>query len=309
MMWMELAVIALAVASGALLLLAQAGRVAERERARERLGDDAPGAIDVAESAHHRLAGIRNPLVRRLCRRCWSAGWQISPRQLILACIGWAALALLLVAAFRAIGLLMALVIPAVAWLAVYRREQKRRQRINEQLPAFLGYVMRALSAGNTFEDALQNAAREASDPIARVFSSVSRQVQLGAEIEDTLGEIAGLYRLRALHILAMGARVNRRYGGSMRRIIATLVQAIRQQEEAGRELKALTGETRFSAYVVAALPVAISVFFYLQNPSYYAVMLQSGGGRIAIVAALLLEAIGLFTIWRMMSRLKEPEQ
>lgn len=309
MMWMELAVIALAVAGAALLLLAQAARVAEREQARERLGAGEAGGAEGAETAHHRLARIRNPMLRRLCRRCWSAGWQVSPQQLMLACVGWAVLTLLLVAAFRAIGLLMALAIPVVAWLAVYRREQKQRQRINEQLPAFLGYVMRALSAGHTFEEALQNAAREASDPIAGVFASVSRQVQLGAEIDDTLAEVAGLYRLRALHILAMGARVNRRYGGSMRRIIATLVETIRQQEEAGRELKALTGETRFSAYVVATLPVAISAFFYLQNPSYYAAMLQSGGGRIAVVVALLLEAIGLFTIWRMVSRLKEPDQ
>jgi len=37
--------------------------------------------------------------------------------------------------------------------------------------------------------------------------------------------------------------------------------------------------------------------------------MLQSSGGRIAIVLALLLEALGLFIIWRMMARLQEPDQ
>lgn len=124
----------------------------------------------------------------------------------------------------------------------------------------------------------------------------------------EVLAQAARIHELRALHILAMSARVNRRFGGSMRRVIASLIETIRRQEAAARELKALTGETRFSAYVVAAIPVAISLFFYLQNPQYYADMLESGSGRIAIALALLLEAFGLALIWRMMARLQEPD-
>lgn len=310
MSWIVLTIAALVIAALALLLLAQASRVAGNEQAEARLGqgvETRPADDDAANGA--RLARIRNPLIRALCQRCWSAGVDISPGVLAVALLVWVLVSVLLIFVWQLIGLVLALLPVLAVWLLIMQRERTRRRRINEQLPGFLGYLVRALTAGNTLEEGLHHAAIEASEPIRSVFMSVSRQIRLGADMEDTLAETATVYRLRSLHILAMSARVNRRYGGSMRRIIATLIDTIRQQEEAGQELKSLTGETRFSAYVVAAIPIAISVFFYLQNPAYYATMLQSHGGRIAIVLALALEALGLLIIWRMMSRLKEPDQ
>lgn len=310
MTWILLAIAALVLGACALLLLSQAARVSGNEQAEERLGQDLQ-AQPLNENAINgdRSSRIRNPLLRAVCRRCWSAGLDVSPGVLGAVLLVWLLLSVLLIVVWHLIGLILALVPVLAGWLLIAQREHSRRRRINEQLPGFLGYLVRSLTAGNTLEEGLHHAAIEASEPIRGVFMSVSRQIRLGADIEDTLAETARIYRLRALHILAMSARVNRRYGGSMRRIIATLIDTIRQQEEAGQELKSLTGETRFSAYVVAAIPVAISVFFYLKNPTYYAPMLQSHGGRITIVLAIALEAAGLLIIWRMMSRLKEPDQ
>ena len=191
----------------------------------------------------------------------------------------------------------------------VLRHLQNRlRHRLNQQLPQFLGYMLRALTAGNSFEEAMYAAALESDAPIRDVFLSVTRQVELGGDLETSLAGTARLYELKALDILALSATVNRQYGGSMRQIMATLIDTIRQREAASAELKALTGETRFSAYVVAAIPLAITGFFYIQNPGYYADMLTSTGGQLAAVLAVLLELLGLFIIWRMMAGLKEPE-
>lgn len=307
-MWLVLAVAALLFGAGALLVMAQAVLAAQNEKAESRLGQglQADTAQDIAFS-RDRLSRIKNPLVRTACRSFWSAGIDVSPKAVTLGLVFWPAFVVFATILWGVVGLVVAFLPVVVIWLVLGQIEQRRRRRINEQLPNFLGYLVRSLTAGNTLEEGLHHAALESSEPIRSVFSSVSRRIRLGADIEDTLSETAGVYRLRALHILAMSTRVNRRYGGSMRRIIATLIDTIRQQEEAAQELKSLTAETRFSAYVVAAIPIAISVFFYLQNPAYYASMLQSGGGRIAIMLALALEALGLLIIWRMMSRLKDP--
>ena len=305
-MWAVGVVVALLLVAGALLLLARAGQAAEAETLAERVGGRDTAADALGEPTA--LRRVRNPLLRALCRHCWSGGVDVAPRTLALLLGLWFALLLAAPLLLGPVGLLAVVLLAIVAVLYVLQRKRARRRRVNAQLPNYLGYLVRALTAGNTLEEGLYSAAQESDEPIRGVFLSVSRQVRLGASVEETLAEAARLHDLRALHILAMSARVNRRYGGSMRRVIASLIDTIRTQEAAARELKALTGETRFSAYVVAAIPIAISVFFYLQNPAYYATMLESSGGRMAIVLALALEALGLFIIWRMMSRLMEPD-
>lgn len=166
--------------------------------------------------------------------------------------------------------------------------------------------MQRSLTAGNTLEEALQSAALESSEPIRSVFMSVARQVRLGATVEATLREAGKVHDLRALHILALSATVNRRFGGSMRRVIKSLIDAIRRQEAASRELKALTGETRFSAWIVAAIPIALAGVFYVINPGYYQPMLASIGGRIALGVAVGLQVLGIFLIWRMLASLRD---
>ncbi|MES1925924.1 type II secretion system F family protein [Salinisphaera sp. T31B1] len=302
--------LALAILAVALWIYAESGRVSERERLARRLGDTDPTTADAPGEAVGRgdPTRLRNPLIRLIARHCWAAGMEVDSQRIAMVILVAGALALLLIVVFGLIGLGLVGIGIMLGWFSIARRRRTRRRRINTQLPNFLGYLVRALTAGNTLEEGIHSAAMESAEPIRSVFLSVSRQVRLGASIEDTLAEAAAMHDLRALHILAMSARVNRRYGGSMRRVIASLIETIRQQEAAARELKALTGETRFSAYVVAAIPIAISLFFYLQNPAYYAAMLQSSGGRLAVVLALGLEALGLAIIWRMMARLQEPE-
>jgi len=307
-MWLLVVATALLLLAVAMLVLASAAHTSERERITRRIVAD-PGPADDAPRVQQRLEDIPSPLLREACRRLWSAGFTgVLPAGVVragaLACAG----VLLAVIVLGVAGLVLALALAVGAMLVLAQRKRARRRRINAQMPDFLGYLMRALAAGNTLEQGIDSAAVASAQPIRSVFLSVSRQVRLGASLDEVLAQAARIHELRALHILAMSARVNRRFGGSMRRVIASLIETIRRQEAAARELKALTGETRFSAYVVAAIPVAISLFFYLQNPQYYADMLESGSGRIAIALALLLEAFGLALIWRMMARLQEPD-
>lgn len=305
-MMVILVAVALLLVVGAYWVFAAAGERESQESAEQRVGD-----IDFGESVDQ-LAGlrnlqdIRNPVTRHICYQFWGAGVDVSPRTANLLMIVLAAVVLLFLLISPLVGLAVALAIVLGGYLLLKQRVAARRRQIADQLPDFLEYMQRSLTAGNTLEEALQSAALESNEPIRSVFMSVARQVRHGASVEDTLVEAADVHNLRALHILAMAATVNRRFGGSMRRVIKSLIDAIRRQEAASRELKALTGETRFSAWVVAAIPIGIAVIFYLLNPGYYEPMLASTGGRITLAVAVGLQLLGIFIIWRMVASLRD---
>jgi len=307
MTFVILTVFALLLVSGAIWVLSQARTKENQESFAQRVGQSEAGEMVDELAGLRNLQRIRNPISRYICHHFWGAGIDLSVGSANIFLALFVVITLLIVLVDPFVGISLAVSVIAIGYLALQQRINARRRRILEQLPDFLEYVMRSLTAGNTLEEALRSAALESNDPIRSLFLSVSRQVRLGATVENTLGEAADVHNLRALHILALSARVNRRFGGSMRRVVKSLVQTIRRQDAAVRELKALTGETRFSAWVVAAIPIAISAFFYFQNPGYYEVMLSSGGGRLALVIAVALQGLGIFIIWRMIASMQEP--
>ena len=291
----------------ALVMVARAQAKQSEEGFAERVGQSGTGEVVDELAGLRNLQRIRNPVTRDICHRFWGAGIDLSPSNANILMAIFIVVFVLLLLTDPVLAVSLAVSVVAIGYLFLQQRVNARRRKILDQLPDFLEYVMRSLTAGNTLEEALQSAALESQDPIRGLFLSVSRQVRLGATVEGTLSEAADIHDLRALHIMAMSARVNRRFGGSMRRVVKSLVTTIRRQDAAVRELKALTGETRFSAWVVAAIPIAISGFFYFLNPGYYTDMLDSGGGKFSIGLALFLQALGIFIIWRMIATMRDP--
>lgn len=202
----------------------------------------------------------------------------------------------LTMAALGVVVYLVAVVLWALA------REMTRQNKMREQLPGFLEHMMRILNAGNSLEEALAGATEECPEPLSEIFERVSRQVRLGAPIEETLTEVAGLSGMRELQVMALATQINRRFGGSLKRIFKSLVAAIHQQDAARREMRALTAETRFSAVVLAIVPMGMMLYILSQNPSYYQEMWNDPGGRNLLMAAVILQLIGVAVIWRMVN-------
>jgi len=302
MIWAVFGALALLLVAAAAYMLASASARERREALAERVGELGVGELVDEFAGLRNLQRIRNPITRSICHRFWGAGMDVKPATVNAGLVAYAVIGVLSLLVWPALGLVLLVAAPALAYLILEARVNARRQRILEQFPDYLEYVLRSLTAGNSLEEAIQAGALEATDPIRSLFLSVSRQVRLGATVEGTLGEAAEVHDLRALHILAMAARVNRRFGGSMRRVVKSLINTIRSQDAAGRELKALTGETRFSAWVVAAIPLIIGGLFYFSNPQYYEAMLASTEGYIALGVAVFLQALGAFLIWRMVA-------
>ncbi|MEN8720537.1 MAG: type II secretion system F family protein [Oceanococcaceae bacterium] len=201
---------------------------------------------------------------------------------------------------FALIGLVVYMV-AVILWALA--REMQRQNKMREQLPNFLEHMMRILNAGNSLEEALSGATDECPEPLADVFRRVSRQVRLGAPIEETLTEVALLSGMRELQVMALATQINRRFGGSLKRIFKSLVAAIHQQDAARREMRALTAETRFSAVVLAIVPIGMMLYILSQNPDYYTQMWNDGGGRSLLLAAVGLQLLGVVIIWRMVNR------
>lgn len=292
---------------GAIFLLLRASaqvRKADVDLRLRVLGDEAS-----AEELAVRRQTQGNFLVRFVCRMFWRAGIDLPQETVAKGLLVAAALVPLLLLVFGvlaggfAIGIAMVIVVGVLS-----RNAARRRAKIVEQLPVFLEGVMRVLAAGNTLEESLAAAAREAQDPIRPLFVSIGRQVRLGAPVEVVLAETGDIHRLRDLKIMALAASINRKYGGSLKQVMKSLITTIRQRDVAARELRALTAETRFSAMVLAIIPVALSLYIFSRNTAYYATMWADPSGRWYLIASVVLQLIGVAILFRMMNATEDPD-
>lgn len=285
---------------------AQERALAEQLRVRALGSEDAAALVDAYRP---RREGIRDPVTAWLCTLLWRTGAEVEPAVvmriwLASLLIGFPLL-LLLFGWIAGLGLGSFVAVLGWAWLA--RKAAARRGLMLEQFPAYLEAMMRVLSAGNTLEESIAIAARESAEPLKPLMISVARQVRLGAPIDAVLMETAEIHELNDVKVMALAAAINRKYGGSLRNILRSLVNAIRSRDTAARELRALTAETRFSAVVLSVMPIGLSLYIYLQNPQYYGEILQDLSGRAMLLGSLTMQITGIIILFRMMRSTDGP--
>lgn len=218
----------------------------------------------------------------------------------------WGAAWLLLVALAGGIagwpGAILTLVLGPMLWrLYMSWRYRRRLRRMIEQLPGMLDHAVRSLKAGRTLSDAVLSAVEISADPLKGAMQRVQRNVQMGASLDEALQDMADLYEQDELRVLALGMRINHRYGGNASELLENLVKLIREREQGARQLRALTGETRMTAGVLALLPVAMAGYFLLANPRYLLSMWNDPSGQMMLLAAFTLQVLGCLALWRML--------
>lgn len=306
MVGIVIALLALLLLGSALALLARAQAQEKNEGLKLRLRVEG-ASDDIVPTAS--IASIRNPVVRWVCRLFWRTGSEIEPKTVVQAFVALLMVAVVLAIAINpfvaaaAVGLFLVL-----TYMVQSQRASRRRVKIIEQLPSFLENVIRVLAAGNTFEESLVQAARESQDPIRPLFVSIGRQVRLGATLDGVLAEAGDIYRIRDLKVMSLATSINRKYGGSMRSVLKSLIVAIRQRGTAAKELRALTAETRFSAFVLAGLTIFLFLFLFFSNRNYYDSMLATTGGTIMLGVSGGLVFLGFFVLWRMIKSIDEAD-
>ncbi|MOA07626.1 Bacterial type II secretion system protein F domain protein [compost metagenome] len=173
------------------------------------------------------------------------------------------------------------------------------------QLPQLLDHVIRSLKSGRPLGDAMLLAMCDCADPLQQSFHRTRRNIERGVPLGVALDEFAELYEREEFRILALGVRINQRYGGNAGELLDNLIVMIRDRDKAARQLRALTGETRISALVLGVLPVSLAAYIFVSNPDFLLNLWNDPSGKAVLLVALLLQVVGSLLLWRMMRSIR----
>ena len=195
---------------------------------------------------------------------------------------------------------LAALVLVPLAFAAYLDRRLARRTRaFEEQLPPTLGLIASSLRSGHTLLRSIDMMVEESPPPMSEEFERVLAETRLGLPLMDALDRMAERVELADFEWIVHAIRIQQSTGGKLADLLFTLAEYMRAREEVRREVRVLTAEGRFSAYVLIALPFFVGLWIQVSNPDYFSDMFQPIG-FLMLGAGALMMGIGSFIITRM---------
>ncbi|WP_344957608.1 type II secretion system F family protein [Zobellella aerophila] len=180
-------------------------------------------------------------------------------------------------------------------------RYRRRVKQMVSQLPQMLDHMIRSLKSGRTLGDATLLAMNSAPNPLQRGMGRSRRFIERGGGLGDAMDSFAELYEQPEFRLLALGVRVNQRYGGNATEVLQNLISLIWERENASHQLRAMTGETRISALVLGGMPLAMAAYIFVSNPEFLMGLWQDPAGKLVLLSALIFQALGSFMLWRML--------
>lgn len=184
---------------------------------------------------------------------------------------------------------------PSTAW-----HKRWRLRRLREQLPEALDVMARALRAGHAVPTSLAMVVEESADPLRREFALVVEDMRFGKSFPDALKGLTARVDVEEVRFLVTCLLIQRETGGSLPQMLDEVSRLIRTRMEFAAKIKAVSAEARFSAIVLAGLPVILAGLISLINPDYLSPLWTEPLGQGLAITALGLMGCGILVMRRM---------
>jgi tight adherence protein B len=185
-------------------------------------------------------------------------------------------------------------------WIYLGRKQARRLKAFNAQLAPTLQLLAGSLQAGLSVAQGMDTIVREGAEPVSGEFRRALVETRLGVQIEDALEAMAARMMSDDFKWTVMAIRIQREVGGNLAELMLNVAATLREREFLRRQVKSLSAEGRFSAYILLALPPGILLYEATTNATYLHPLIATPIGWVLLGAMGALMGIGAFMMNRM---------
>ena len=178
--------------------------------------------------------------------------------------------------------------------------KQKRKQRLQKQLPEALDLISRALKAGHAFIGGIKLVAEEFDDPLGPEFGEMLEEINYGVSTQVALKNLAKRVDCNEIKYFVVGVILQRETGGNLAELMDTLAFLIRERFKFDGKVQTLSAEGKLSAVVLVILPFSIIAYLKFTQPDYMNLLFSDPIGRVMAVVAGIMMIIGIFVMKKM---------
>ena len=233
---------------------------------------------------------IPNPALLQLRLTQTGKSWRLG--QYVLASVGLAAamIGLLLFQGFPVllaitVGLLIGVALPH---MVVSNLIKRRIKAFNSKFPDAIELMVRGLRSGLPISETMQIVAEEIPDPVGGEFRSVADKMKIGRTMDSALQDTAQRLGTPEFQFFVISLAIQRETGGNLAETLSNLADVLRKRAAMKLKIRAMSSESKASAYIIGALPFIVFGLIWWINGSYMQnffvderLMIAGGGGMV----------------------------
>ncbi|TCM19426.1 tight adherence protein B [Novosphingobium sp. PhB165] len=161
----------------------------------------------------------------------------------------------------------------------------RRTNSFNSKFADAIDLLVRGLRSGLPVTETLGVVAKEVPGPVGEEFKLVTERIKIGKTMEDALQDTADRLAIPEFNFFCITLAIQRETGGNLAETLANLADVLRKRTQMKLKIRAMSSESKASAYIVGSLPFIVYGMIYWVNPSY--------AGRFFIDERLMVAGIG----------------
>lgn len=146
---------------------------------------------------------------------------------------------------------------------------KKRLNDFNAKFPDAIELLVRGLRSGLPVTETLGVVAQEIPGPVGAEFKAVGERIRIGRTMEESLQETADRLGTPEFQFFVITLAIQRETGGNLAETLSNLADVLRKRAQMKLKIRAMSSESKASAYIVGALPFIVFGMIWWINPKY----------------------------------------
>ncbi len=178
----------------------------------------------------------------------------------------------------------------------------KRTSAFTAKFPDAIELLVRGLRSGLPVTETLGVVASEVPGPVGDEFKLVTERIKIGKSMEDALQDTADRLNTPEFSFFCITLAIQRETGGNLAETLSNLADVLRKRAQMKLKIKAMSSESKASAYIVGALPFIVFIMIYGINPGYLSGFFSDERLIVTGLGGLTWMSIGAFIMAKMVS-------
>ncbi len=190
----------------------------------------------------------------------------------------------------------------AIPHMGVGMAIKRRITKFTSNFPDAIDLLVRGLKSGLPISETLGVVAKEIPGPVGDEFRIATEKIKIGKTMEDSLQETADRLGTPEFQFFVITLAIQRETGGNLAETLSNLSEVLRKRAQMKLKIKAMSSESKASAYIVGSLPFFVFAMVWWVNPEYLAGFFYEPRLMIAGLVGAVWMGIGVFIMAKMVS-------